>query len=132
MEHRKPSEEYASIASELIASEPLLASVRDSSVSIVYLVSDKEKTSRRRTVHAECERVPDKWRWCCDHDFAITVYAPNVERMDAEQVRLLMLHELMHVGVERDGNEESYFTVPHDVEDFRVLLEEHGIGWADR
>ena len=131
MENRRKAPEYQQIATDLIATEPLLEPLKHSEVSICYLASDKEKTSKRRVVFAECERVPDKWRWACPHDFTITVFEPNAERLDQTQLEILMLHELLHVGIERDGNEESYFLRPHDVEDFRVLLEEHGIGWAD-
>lgn len=130
MENRRKAPEYQQIATDLIATEPLLDSLKHSEVSICYLASDKEKTSRRRTVFAECERVPDKWRWACPHDFTITVFEPNAERLDEDQLRILIAHELMHVGVERDGNEETYYTVPHDVEDFRAILDRFGLDWS--
>ena len=131
METRRVSTEYERIARDLIETEPLLEPLKRSDVSICYLASDREKTSRRRTVFAECERVPDKWRWACPHDFTVTVFEPNAERLGDERLRILMLHELMHVGVERDGNEESCFLRPHDVEDFRAILERHGLGWSE-
>jgi hypothetical protein len=30
-----------------------------------------------------------------------------------------------------DGNEETYYVRPHDVEDFYKILERYGIGWNE-
>ena len=130
MEQRERSVEYERIARELIENDSSLAHVKGSAAKIAYLVSDKEKTSRRKPVLAECEKVPDKYRWSVPYDFTITVFEPNVERFDDEKRRILMLHELMHVGVERDGNEEAYYVVPHDIEDFEEVIERYGARWS--
>ncbi|MBQ2680467.1 MAG: hypothetical protein IJF97_00870, partial [Eggerthellaceae bacterium] len=130
MEQRRESDEIARIAGELIDSSPELRHVKRSKARIAYLASDREKTSRRRTVFAECERVPAKYRWAVPYDFTITVYEPNVERFTDEQMRVLVLHELMHVGVDVDGNEELYYVVPHDVEEFRGIIERYGMDWC--
>jgi len=36
-----------------------------------------------------------------------------------------MRHELKHIGI-KDGR---FFIVPHDVEDFSDIIEEHGMSW---
>lgn len=130
-ETRHISEEYAAIGAELIEAEDALARVRDSEVTIIYLGSDKAKTSRGRTVFGECERVADKNRWAIHADFLIVVYEPNCADMDEDQMRVLLLHELLHVGVDhdKDGN-EVYRVVPHDLEDFRLIVDRYGTGWA--
>lgn len=130
MESREPSRRWRDLADEVIATEPSLAGIRESSVRICYLSSDRERSSRGRIVFAECERVPDKWRWAVPYDFAITVFEPNAARLSGDQLRVLMLHELLHVGVERDGNEERHYVVPHDVEDFMEVVERYGLGWS--
>lgn len=129
MESRTPSEKVAQLAASVLESDPALAYIRESSASICYLESDREKTSRGRTVYAECERVPDKYRWAIPYDFSVTVFAPNVARFTDEQMRVLMAHELRHVGIDRDGNEETYRIVPHDVGDFRDIIERYGMDW---
>lgn len=129
METREINETYAEIGNSLIQEDEALEYLRDSQVTILYLSSDREKKSKGRIVGAECEKVPDKWKWSVPCDFTITVFEPNVERFTDEQMRILLLHELLHVGIERDGNEESYFTRPHDIEDFRVILERYGMEW---
>ena len=44
-------------------------------------------------------------------------------------MKILILHELMHVGIIKDGNEESYFVRPHDIEDFRDIIVQYGLDW---
>ena len=129
METRYPSEEYSQIGMELIRNEPSLAHIADSDATIVFLASDSERTRKGRTIYGECEKVPAKYRWAVPCDFTITVYEPNVERFTDEQKRILLLHELMHVGIEVDGNEERYYTVPHDIEEFFEVIERYGMGW---
>lgn len=131
MESRYPSEEYSQIGMELIRTEPSLAHIAESDATIMFLASDMEKTSRRRTVFGECEKVPAKYRWAVPCDFTITVFEPNVERFTDEQKRILLLHELKHVGIEVDGNEERYYTVPHDIEEFFEVIDRFGMGWQE-
>lgn len=130
MESRTVSKRFRELAEGVIEQDSQLAYLRESDVTIEYLESDREKTSHGKTVCAECERVPDKYRWAIPYDFTITYFMPNIERMNDDQLRILTLHELLHVGVERDGNEESYRIVPHDIEDFRVILDRYGMDWA--
>ncbi len=130
MESREPCSAYEDIARELISSEPALRQLAGSKARVCYLVSDKEKRSGRKSVYAECEKVPDKWKWAVPYDFAITVFAPNVERFTEGQMSILLLHELLHIGIDVDGNEETYHVEPHDVEDFRCILEAHGMDWS--
>ena len=131
MENRIIREEYKQIAEELILTAPELDQIRDSAVNIVFLGSDYEKKSNGRIIFGECEKIPGKYRWAIDYDMAIIVYEPNVERFTKEQLRILLLHELMHVGVKEDGNEETYYIVPHDIEDFRAIIDKYGIDWSE-
>ena len=131
MELRKISEEYAEIGASLIATDPLLEDIRESEVTIVYLASDQEKTKSGKEVFGECEKVPDKYKWAVPCDFTITIFEPNVERFSKEQLEILILHELLHVGIEKDGNEETYYIRPHDIEDFREIIDRYGMDWDD-
>ena len=120
---------YKRIAKTLISKEPNLKYIAEGTVRIGYLSSDSEKTSNGRIIYGQCEKVPDKWKWSVPYDFVITVFEPNVETFTLKQIRILVFHELLHVGIEYDGNEEKYFVVPHDVEDFKVILERYGMDW---
>jgi predicted metallopeptidase len=128
-EKRELSGEYAAIATELINTEKELEYIKHSGVTIGYLTSDREKTSQGRTVYGECEKVPHKWKWSVPFDFVITIFEPNAERLNDEQKRILMFHELLHVGIINDGNEEIYSIVPHDIEDFKYIINRFGIDW---
>jgi hypothetical protein len=129
MDLRHISEEYSNIGNELIQTEDALSDIRNSEVSIVYLGSEQEKKSQGRLIFGQCEKVPDRYKWAVPCDFTITVFEPNTERFTDEQLRILILHELMHIGIEFDGNEEKYFVRPHDIEDFQEILERFGMDW---
>lgn len=131
METRYQSDEYTEIAMDLIRNEPLFEDIKDSDAAIVCLGSDLEKKSTGKTIFGECEKIPTKYKWIIPYDFTITIYEPNVERFTDEQIRILIMHELLHVGIEKDGNEEKYYIRPHDIEDFRLILERYGMGWQE-
>lgn len=130
MEIRHLSESYTDIAQDLIRTEDALAHLRGVDAQIAYLSSDLEKKSNRKVVYAQCEKVPDRFKWSVPFDFTITVFEPNVERFTDEQIRILLFHELLHVGIDLDGNEEQYYIVPHDIEDFRKIINEYGLDWS--
>lgn len=131
MDSRRINEHYAEIGRKLIESEPALEKVRYSEATIVYLSSEHERTSNGKIILGQCERIPDKYKWAIPCDFTITLFEPNLEGLTEEQIRIVILHELMHVGIRegREGNED-YYVVPHDIEDFRLILERYGIDWA--
>lgn len=131
METRHLSDLYSGIGMDLIRTEESLRHIAESDATIVFLASDLEKTSNRRAVYGQCEKVPDRFKWAVPCDFTITVFEPNTERFTDEQLRILLLHELKHIGIDRDGNEERYFIVPHDVEDFEEIIERFGLGWSE-
>lgn len=129
MDTRIISEEYAEIGKRLIDNKPELSYIRDSSVGIMYLSSEHEKKENGKTVLGQCEKIPDKYKWAIPCDFTITIFAPNVERLTDEQMEILIFHELLHVGIELDGNEEKYRVIPHDVEEFRTIITQYGLDW---
>ena len=132
MDNRTISKEYAEIGADLIKTEPSLRDIRDSEVTIIYLSSEHEKKENGKVVGAQCEKIPQKYKWAIPCDFTVTVFEPNVERFTPEQMRILIFHELLHVGIEKDGNEETYRIIPHDVEDFKEILDRYGIGWSEQ
>ena len=126
MERRKESMTMKALADEVISAFPEFSFIRDEGIRIVFLESDKEKKSKGRTVYGECEKVPDKYQWAIPADFTVTFYAENVSGFSEKQKRILMEHELRHVG-EKDGR---FFVNPHDIEDFEVILKNHGLDWS--
>ena len=130
MENRSINEEYAEIAARIIEEEDELTDVANSHATIVYLSSDKAKKGKDKIIHAECEKIPDKYKWSIPADFTITIYEPNVATFTDEQMRILIFHELLHVGIKfTDDGQESYFVRPHDIEDFRYIINKYGLDW---
>lgn len=127
-ETRYINEDYAEIANDLINEEPALSQLKDVDFTIVYLGSDATPTSNGRIIHGKCEKVPDKFKWGLPADVTITIYDGNVEDFTAEQLRILIFHELLHVGVDEDG---APCINPHDTEDFAVILDRFGAHWAE-
>lgn len=100
-----------------------------SGLKIRYLVSDKQRKRAGMTVFADTTKVSDKDKAVSGVDFIITFYADaTVLRPDKQ--RLIMYHELRHVGY--DAEKEKCYIIPHDVEDFRSIIEEKGIDWIRR
>ena len=131
METREKSTLFEEMAQELINTAPELAYIKNSQVRIIYLVSNQAKKSGSKIVHGECEKIPAKYRWAIPADFSITLFAPNNEHMNDRQLEILLFHELLHVGIEpADNGEESYSIVPHDLEDFKVVIDKFGTDWC--
>lgn len=129
-ENRHLNDEYSEIAQALIDSEDVLEYIRESQVSIVYLSSDLKKMDNGRIVHAQCEKVADKYKWGIPADYMITVYEPNVLGFTDEQMKILLFHELLHIHIEYQDGEEKYTTNPHDLEDFKYIIDRFGTDWS--
>lgn len=132
MEHRAINKNFEAIAQDLIDNEPALKYIKDSRVRIAYLESDQaKKVARDVLVHGECEKIAAKYKWKIDADFTITLFVNNNIGMSEEQIKILLFHELLHIGVEQgpDG-EEVYSVNQHDLEDFKVIIDKYGTDWA--
>ena len=128
MENRIICEEYARIGAELIENEPELAYIRDSDVSIVYLSSDlKKRDSKVTETLGQCEKIQSKYKWGIPCDFTVTLFEPNIAGLTDEQIEILIFHELLHVGIDENG---KFFSNPHDLEDFKVIVDRFGVDWA--
>ena len=126
-EIRTINEDYQKIANELIATRPELEDLRNSDVTIICLASDQEKKSNGKLIFGQTEKIADKYKWGIPCDFTITIFDPNVAYWTAEQMKILMLHELLHVGVDGD----RLYIRPHDLEDFKSIIAEYGVDWAE-
>lgn len=124
MDSRTISDEYAKIGAELIKKEPSLQWIAESDITIVYLSSTAELKKGGKLILGQCEKIPDKYKWAIPADFTITLFEPNITGISKEQLKILILHELLHVG-----NGEI---IPHDVEDFRMIIDRYGLDWASK
>ena len=120
------SERLRQLAEKVIAENGCLQHLDDPRCRIAYQMSDQEKKSGQKTVFADTEKIKDKLKAFLPYDFVITFYEPNVANLTEEKMEHLMYHELRHVGFDE---EVSFFIVPHDVEDFRDVIDTWGIDW---
>lgn len=131
MDNRIIREEYAEMAAKIIEEEPLLTDIANSHATIIYLGSDNPKTAKGKTVCGECEKVQDKNKWAIPADFTITVFEPNVAGFTEDQMRVLLFHELLHVGIEfTEEGQEKYSIRSHDYEDFKTIIDRYGTDWS--
>lgn len=132
MDSRSINEHYAEIGMELIQNEEALTNIKISNATIVFLSSEHRKTNKGKLVLGQCEKVQEKYKWGIPCDFTITLFDPNLEGMTEEQIKIVIFHELLHVGIDfaSDGS-ENYYIVPHDLEDFKLIIDRFGTEWAD-
>lgn len=133
-EKRFISERIQKIAEEIIENASILESwkdfYKDEKIKIIFLESDKIKISHGQTVCADCEKIADSKRWAIGADFVITVYSKNVTHFSDGQMKVLLLHELMHVGIEDTGKGEfKKYIIPHDLQDFYYIVDKYGPLW---
>lgn len=131
MDNRVIREKYAEMAAQIIDEEESLIDVANSHATIIYLGSDNEKKSKGKAVLGECERISDKYKWGIPADFTITVFEKNCAGFTDDQLRILLFHELLHVGIEfLDDGSERYSVKPHDYEDFKEITDRYGTEWG--
>lgn len=131
MDSRQINEHYAEIAKELIETEPELIDIKNSQATIIYLSSTHAKKADGKVVCGQCEKVAEKYKWGIPCDFTITIFEPNVEKFTEEQLKILIFHELLHVGIEFNGDgSETYSIKGHDLEDFKLIIDRFGTDWS--
>lgn len=123
MDTRELSEKYAEIAHKLIQEEPELEYLKGAPISIAYLASSHAKKKSGALVYGQCEKVQEKYKWGIPADFTITVFEPNVVEFTEEKLKILIFHELLHIGKDYDSIN------PHDLEDFRYIIDRFGAYW---
>lgn len=99
----------------------------DGAVRIKCLRCTQPKKTNGKTVYADCQKLSEKTQALTGLDFVITFY-DDAKEITPEAAWILMEHELRHVGW--DGEKKSI--VPHDVEDFRDIIDAYGIDWLKK
>jgi len=65
-------------------------------------------------------------------DFIIQMSGDLWDKLDDGRKRILLEHELLHVGCTQNKNGEwKYYIVRHNIEDFRIILEKYGFNWLN-
>ena len=123
------SEELEELGNKVIAENNEFAHLRDGVCRIAYQYCDTAKKSNGKVVYADTMKVSEKMKQFAAYDFVITFYAGNTNLLDDETMEHLMFHELLHVGYDPDN--VTFSIVPHDLEDFKEVIERWGVSWIN-
>lgn len=120
-------EQLEIIVNDLIAVEPELIYLKAGKVGVVCLRSDKCKKKDGIPVFADCEEVPEKFKWATEAMFMITVFSPNTSLFDAKRIRVLLFQQLLKITPkEKEG---EFKLRDYDVKDFSVIVKRYGADW---
>lgn len=124
----RESEELRSLAEAVMEEHPDVSHLKEFGCRIAYFISDKMKKSSQKIVFADTEKVKEKYKALVDYDFIITFYEPCIQDLSDKAIKILMYHELMHIGYDGDKCK----IIPHDTEDFKRILELFGVNWIEK
>ena len=113
------------LAEKIISAMPELSIIRDYEIRVGYVRSFEAKRDKGKQINADCRKVNGTYTAYLPYDFIVTFYEPNIYNMSENQKKILMLHELRHIGI----GERGFRIENHDVEDFRDILDRFGIEW---
>lgn len=113
------------LGERILTAFPEFDLIKSRGVRIGYLKSYERKKANGKAVGAECRIIKGVYTAYLPFDFVITFFYPNIHGMSENQLKILMLHELKHIGL----NHKGYYLVPHDIEDFSDILSKYGLDW---
>jgi len=99
---------------------------------IKCLFYDKARKSEGKLVLGTAEVVSPKYNYLTDIDFIISIYGGTWDIMAEQERKALLDHELCHLFITEDRHGEPvYKTIPHDLSEFKAIIERYGVGWQD-
>ncbi len=121
------AEDIKELGERIIKAMPELNIIRDYEVKIGYVRSYEAKRDKGKQINADCRKVNGTYTAYLPFDFIVTFYEPNIYYMTENQKKILMLHELKHIGIGDKGLKIE----EHDIEDFKTIMERFGLEWND-
>jgi len=121
------SDELRELGEKVITGRPELFYITEYEIKVGYVLSYESKKKDGKTIAADCRKVTGPYKGYLPFDFVITFYEPNMSYMTDNQRKVLMLHELKHIGIGDRGLKIE----PHNIEDFIDILEKFGLKWND-
>lgn len=122
------AEDYAEMANDIIREKR--PDILEAGITVGFLSCSKEKRKgKTHLVLGECRKVSGWQEVFCPYDFIIIIYDLNCEGLTDDQMKILIWHELEHIDIDEHGD---HYVAPHDIEDFRDIIDAHGLDWADK
>ncbi|MDU4960183.1 MAG: putative metallopeptidase [Sporomusaceae bacterium] len=119
------SPELQKLGEAVIAGMPELAYISTYDIRVGFVLSYESKKSSSKIVAADCRKVTGPYQAYLPFDFIVTFYEPNMAYMTDNQKKVLMLHELKHIGIGPKGLRLE----PHDIEEFETIITRYGLRW---
>jgi hypothetical protein len=120
----EPNKDLRKLAEKIINKFPELSIIREYDIRIGYVLS-QENPGGTKVKYADCRKLKWTYKAFLPFDFLITFYERNTELLNENQKKIVMLHELKHIGI----GEKGLRLEEHDKEDFTNILERYGIRW---
>lgn len=124
----KADEQLLKLAFEVLENDEALTELaekyRHQEFTFNTLSSTISKTKNGKITYGECFKENDRNKCFSNADFIIVIYAEGM-KLPAENLKRLLLHELLHIGVE----EKRKYIIPHDYADFKLLIDRYGTDW---
>jgi len=126
----EPSKDLRKLAEKILSNESILSKfpelnvIKEYDIRVGYVVS-QENPGGTKIKYADCRKLKWTYKAFLPFDFLITFYGRNTELLNENQKKILMLHELKHIGI----GEKGLRLEEHDKEDFANVLEAYGIRW---
>ena len=96
-------------------------------IAVGFVGSYKKKVvSKDHIVFGECKKVQEIYKLYCPYDFLIVIYEQNTAGFNDDQMKILIWHELNHIGIDEKG---KAYKKAHDVEEFDDIIKECGLNW---
>ncbi len=122
----EPSVQLKKLGQRIIKNFDEFRFIKEWNIKIGYVIS-QEKKSGKKIVYADCRKLQEVYKAYLPFDFIITFYECNTGMLNENQLKILMLHELKHIGM----GERGLTLVPHDIEDFSSILDKYGLDWNE-
>ncbi len=119
------SPEIQQLGEQVIAGMPELSHIPAFDIRVGFVLSYKSKKQDGKITAADCRKVETVYQAYLPFDFIVTFYWPNMAYMTDNQKKVLMLHELKHIGIGPKGLRIE----PHDIEEFESLITRYGLRW---
>lgn len=119
------ADDIRDLAEKVINKMPELSIIKTFGIKIGYIRSYFPKKDKGKEILGECRKVKSSYLAYIPYDFLITIYEPNIYYMTENQIKILLLHELSHIGL----GERGLTIVEHDIADFKSILYRYGIDW---
>lgn len=125
------SPDYEELGRAVIDAVPELWMIKEADIRVGFLKCFREKVTGKRRIYGECEKLSELYRDLLGFDFFIVIYEPNVVHMSLNQKKVLMWHELLHIGIDDDSGKPKYVVNPHDLEEFDSIITRVGLRWSE-